>query len=249
MNFTMKILAVSVLLVAMMALALATEAPPQAEAAAVTEAPVKEDEAADDSSNEAADDSSSEAADDSSNEAADDSSNEEAADDSSNEEEADDSSNEETESEDEEGEEAESTEGEKTHEVAKRSCRCRCRGGGWRRYGKIYYRYFSSSRTWARAQYYCRAIGGNLASVHSTYENNVIRAVARNRAVWIGFSDAQQNGYWFWSDGTRFNYQKWCSGQPDNSGRKQHCAYKRGTCWDDVSCSSRLPFVCVRRRC
>ncbi|XP_027143949.1 galactose-specific lectin nattectin-like isoform X24 [Larimichthys crocea] len=207
MNFTMKILAVSVLLVAMMALALATEAPPQAEAAAVTEAPVKEDEAADDSSNE------------------------------------------ETESEDEEGEEAESTEGEKTHEVAKRSCRCRCRGGGWRRYGKIYYRYFSSSRTWARAQYYCRAIGGNLASVHSTYENNVIRAVARNRAVWIGFSDAQQNGYWFWSDGTRFNYQKWCSGQPDNSGRKQHCAYKRGTCWDDVSCSSRLPFVCVRRRC
>ncbi|XP_027143932.1 type-2 ice-structuring protein-like isoform X7 [Larimichthys crocea] len=247
MNFTMKILAVSVLLVAMMALALATEAPPQAEAAAVTEAPVKEDEAADDSSNEAADDSSSEAADDSSNEAADDSSNE-AADDSSSEA-ADDSSNEETESEDEEGEEAESTEGEKTHEVAKRSCRCRCRGGGWRRYGKIYYRYFSSSRTWARAQYYCRAIGGNLASVHSTYENNVIRAVARNRAVWIGFSDAQQNGYWFWSDGTRFNYQKWCSGQPDNSGRKQHCAYKRGTCWDDVSCSSRLPFVCVRRRC
>ncbi|XP_027143933.1 galactose-specific lectin nattectin-like isoform X8 [Larimichthys crocea] len=245
MNFTMKILAVSVLLVAMMALALATEAPPQAEAAAVTEAPVKEDEAADDSSNEAADDSSSEAADDSSNEAADDSSNE-AADDSSSEA-ADDSSNEETESEDEEGEEAESTEGEKTHDVAKRSS-CRCRGHGWCLYRKNYYRYFSSRRTWAQAQYYCRAIGGNLASVHSTYENNVIRAVARNRAVWIGFSDAQQNGYWFWSDGTRFNYRKWCSGQPNNAGRKQHCAYKRGTCWDDVSCSSRLPFVCTRRR-
>ncbi|XP_027143950.1 galactose-specific lectin nattectin-like isoform X25 [Larimichthys crocea] len=205
MNFTMKILAVSVLLVAMMALALATEAPPEAEAAAVTEAPVQEDEAADDSSNK------------------------------------------ETESEDEEGEEAESTEGEKTHDVAKRSS-CRCRGHGWCLYRKNYYRYFSSRRTWAQAQYYCRAIGGNLASVHSTYENNVIRAVARNRAVWIGFSDAQQNGYWFWSDGTRFNYRKWCSGQPNNAGRKQHCAYKRGTCWDDVSCSSRLPFVCTRRR-
>ncbi|XP_027143856.1 galactose-specific lectin nattectin-like [Larimichthys crocea] len=201
MNFTMKILAVSVLLVAMMALALATEAPPEAEAAAVTEAPVQEDEAADDSSNK------------------------------------------ETESEDEEGEEAESTEGEKKHYVAKRST---C-PGGWRLEKKIYYRYFGYSKTWAEAEAYCRALGGTLASVHNSHENHMILVVAGTKDAWIGFSDAQQERYWFWSDGTRFDYRNWCGAQPDNAGKKEHCALYRGNCWHDVPCSSRLPFVCTRR--
>ncbi|XP_070849871.1 ladderlectin-like [Chaetodon trifascialis] len=133
------------------------------------------------------------------------------------------------------------------HTVAKRSLRCRC---GWARYGRRCFRYFPVAKTWALAQRICQANGGNLASVHNRYEDLYLRRLTRNRLTWIGLSDAQQERYWFWIDGTRVNYAAWARGQPNNSYRREHCVHMNWSAakrWNDVQCSYRYGFVCAKR--
>uniref|UniRef100_A0A669AZV6 C-type lectin domain-containing protein n=1 Tax=Oreochromis niloticus TaxID=8128 RepID=A0A669AZV6_ORENI len=67
-------------------------------------------------------------------------------------------------------------------------------------------------------------MNANLASVHSLEEYQVIQRVISEASqaserTWIGGSDGQQEGYWFWIDGTRFTYTNWCSGEPTSMER------------------------------
>ncbi|XP_072232974.1 galactose-specific lectin nattectin-like [Leuresthes tenuis] len=103
---------------------------------------------------------------------------------------------------------------------------------------------------------YCQVYSGNLASVQNLYEFRAIQGVAYGRnpqgpAAWIGGSAAEQNGYWFWSDGSRFRYASWCRGKPKNrSGQEcirlnfKNCKTR---CMDDANCRSRNPFICARK--
>ena len=34
-----------------------------------------------------------------------------------------------------------------------------------------------------------------------------------------------KEGTWQWSDGSKFDYQTWYNGQPNNNGGKEHCIY------------------------
>ncbi|XP_011485494.1 galactose-specific lectin nattectin isoform X1 [Oryzias latipes] len=118
------------------------------------------------------------------------------------------------------------------------------------------FRYFSSPKTWAQAESFCRSIGANLASVRNRFENyKLLRLIKKKQGrftpTWIGGSDAQTNGVWFWSDGSNYQYTNWCPNEPNNYHGRQHClqmnfSYRR--CWDDVECWERRPFICVKRR-
>nr|XP_033465979.1 ladderlectin-like isoform X1 [Epinephelus lanceolatus] len=127
---------------------------------------------------------------------------------------------------------------------------------GWSLLGGRCYRYIPTLMTWARAERYCQALGGNLASVHNYrqyywMQRLILSATHSYRQAWIGGSDAQQEHYWLWSDGTSFNYRRWCSGEPNNHGGNQHCLqmnHAAGRCWDDRQCFHRLPSVCARKR-
>ncbi|KAM9424921.1 galactose-specific lectin nattectin-like [Pholidichthys leucotaenia] len=100
--------------------------------------------------------------------------------------------------------------------LVKRSVGC---GGGWTTYhGRCYY-YVSTAMSWPRAERYCQHLGGNLASVHNSWElrviqNMILRRAGYNRRVWIGGSDAQGTDHWFWTDGRPFHYTSWCSESP-----------------------------------
>uniref|UniRef100_A0A3P8U5B6 C-type lectin domain-containing protein n=1 Tax=Amphiprion percula TaxID=161767 RepID=A0A3P8U5B6_AMPPE len=77
-------------------------------------------------------------------------------------------------------------------------------------------------------QSYCLGFGANLASVHSLQQYNWLRSMITavtqgNPDTWIGGSDCQQEGKWFWSDGTPFKYSFWGPGQPDNHDGIQDC--------------------------
>ncbi|MEQ2271043.1 hypothetical protein XENORESO_020587 [Xenotaenia resolanae] len=135
--------------------------------------------------------------------------------------------------------------------VAKRATSC---PGGWTFYNHHCYLYISAAYTWAQAENYCVSQGGNLASVHSSTEYDWLKSFIYSRTyshplIWIGGSDAQQEGNWFWSDGSRFSYKSWCSGMPrTNNGF--NCIlmnYSDCKCWLDYSCSYQSPFVCVRK--
>ncbi|XP_051256190.1 ladderlectin-like [Dicentrarchus labrax] len=117
---------------------------------------------------------------------------------------------------------------------------------------KTYYFYFvPKAMTWADAEKHCQSFGANLASIHNVYDYHVVqhlilRMTHEQKQAWVGGSDAQQEGYWFWSDGTRFVYNNWCSGEP-NDANGQHCLqinFSVKKCWDDVQCHYKLPSVC-----
>uniref|UniRef100_I3K9E3 Ladderlectin n=1 Tax=Oreochromis niloticus TaxID=8128 RepID=I3K9E3_ORENI len=126
---------------------------------------------------------------------------------------------------------------------------------GWTRYGNRHYRYFPYRLDWAHAQRHCQSMHANLASVRNLREYRVIqrviyRATHSYPITWLGGSDAQKEGYWFWIDGTRFRYTFWCRGEPNNLHRREHCMHMNFTgskCMNDIPCNYRYPFVCVRK--
>ncbi|XP_074555316.1 uncharacterized protein LOC141811233 [Halichoeres trimaculatus] len=133
-------------------------------------------------------------------------------------------------------------------DVEKRTCR-------WTRIGRRSYVFIPRPLTWAQAERNCVALGGHLASVHSIWEYNKIRRLINARAkgspaTWLGGSDQRQEGVWRWTDGSSFNFRKWCCGEPNNgAGSNQDCLqvnYSAHKCWDDLWCHHRRPSVCAR---
>ncbi|XP_026009634.1 ladderlectin-like [Astatotilapia calliptera] len=126
---------------------------------------------------------------------------------------------------------------------------------GWSRYGNRYFRYFPFHYRSSGKQH-CQSMHVNLASVHSLGEYRKIQRVIYRSThsypvTWIGGSDAQQERYWFWIDGTPFTYAYWCRGEPNNIGGREYCLHMNWTglkCMNDKSCNYRYPFVCVKKR-
>ncbi|XP_003421379.2 proteoglycan 3 [Loxodonta africana] len=105
-------------------------------------------------------------------------------------------------------------------------------------------------RTFRKAQNICsRCYRGNLASIHSFGSNYRIQLVTSriNQAqVWIG---GILKG-WFrcrrfrWTDGSRWDFGFWASGQPGNGRGRCVALCTRGGRWRRNRCKRRLPFIC-----
>ncbi|KAM8881161.1 type-2 ice-structuring protein-like [Synchiropus picturatus] len=121
-------------------------------------------------------------------------------------------------------------------------------------YGRCYL-YVTTQMSWARAEKHCQDLGGNLASIHSILDYHEIERVIAltyhgSGTAWVGASDAQQEGFWLWSDGTPFHYTNWCPGKPSAHNTYQNCAemqFPGNKCWSDTPCNYNRPFVCTRK--
>ncbi|XP_057700448.1 type-2 ice-structuring protein-like [Corythoichthys intestinalis] len=117
----------------------------------------------------------------------------------------------------------------------------------WTKYNKQCFYYDGTSWTWVEAQARCQSFGGNLASVHSDEEYAFIQTLTQV-PTWLGGTDCQRTGAWFWIDGTPMMYRIWCLLKPDNDLKQ--CCLQMNTgenkCWDDATCSTTLPYVCAR---
>ena len=73
---------------------------------------------------------------------------------------------------------------------------------GWSELETSCFKYVRSEYYWSSAQANCESQGGNLASVHSGEENDFIMdlvlAASHRGMVWIGGSDAANEGQWIW---------------------------------------------------
>ncbi|XP_030609441.1 ladderlectin-like isoform X1 [Archocentrus centrarchus] len=126
---------------------------------------------------------------------------------------------------------------------------------GWTQYCNRCFYYVSQPMIWGDAQRNCQSMKANLASVHSPEEYQVIQKVISDASkasdrTWIGGTDGQQEGYWFWMDGTPLTYANWCPGEPNNSYGKESCMemnFSGNKCMNDEGCSSKFPSVCVGR--
>ncbi|XP_030278852.1 galactose-specific lectin nattectin-like [Sparus aurata] len=125
---------------------------------------------------------------------------------------------------------------------------------GWTRIGSRCFTVQRRSLTMVDAELNCIRLGGNLASIHSYREHILIRGLIRrglhfHARVWIGLTDAVQEGKWLWTDGSRFVFSRWGSGEPNNDRGREDCTeiIFRGEYWNDARCTNRYASVCVRR--
>ncbi|XP_049454403.1 macrophage mannose receptor 1b [Epinephelus fuscoguttatus] len=126
---------------------------------------------------------------------------------------------------------------------------------GWVRVGtrSVCAKFFTGPRadekTWFEARDYCRAIGGDLLSIHSTAE----LLVGRHGKAWIGLRMADPDTGYTWTDGSPLNFQHWQEGEPNNHNNDESCAEfrmyhwdERGS-WNDVNCESFNDWLCQIR--
>ncbi|XP_074479970.1 ladderlectin-like isoform X2 [Sebastes fasciatus] len=125
---------------------------------------------------------------------------------------------------------------------------------GWTGFRGRCFLYVPTPMTWANAERHCQYHGGNLASVQSFNEQHLIQSVILSVThdyplAWLGGSDAQQEGTWFWSDGKPFRFNYWNRGQPDNLKNQDYLLMNFGDQkkFDDQPCSRLKPFVCATK--
>lgn len=85
----------------------------------------------------------------------------------------------------------------------------------------------SSITTWKDAQAYCQSLGGHLATISDSGENDFVYELIKKET---DVSRFRLGGYytsltdsWAWVDGTEFSYTNWSTDQPDNYENKQFC--------------------------
>ncbi|KAM9335352.1 type-2 ice-structuring protein-like [Symphorus nematophorus] len=131
-------------------------------------------------------------------------------------------------------------------QLVKRTITC---SDGWFPINDRWFRFVPRAMTWAQAEENCQSMRANLASIHSLKEYSQIQSLT-DVETWIGGSDAQEGNLWFWTDGRRFNYNNWCTGEPNEAKGNQHCIrinFSAKKCWDDFACSEKKPSLCVRK--
>ena len=120
---------------------------------------------------------------------------------------------------------------------------------------------------WEEASASCSAAGYDFGSIQSTPENDFVSDLMLGSslyfwpeslvgdAIWIGFSDRDDEGVWVWEDGYTGSYTHWAPGEPNDDGG-QDCAYvdvnpsSRDGEWDDSACGEHggdRAFLCTAR--
>lgn len=106
------------------------------------------------------------------------------------------------------------------------------------------------------AQAACLALGANLAVIETAEEQALVATLAVQYPpglpdVWIGASDALQEGTFSWVNLAPVVYDNWRDGEPNDGGNGgEDCAVIEGDTaaneWDDRSCASLYPSICER---
>ncbi|XP_044206534.1 galactose-specific lectin nattectin-like [Thunnus albacares] len=122
----------------------------------------------------------------------------------------------------------------------------------WTRLGSRCFIFRNTAKVFGDAESVCISLGGNLASIHSAEEKSFIRELINKGSgsylrSWIGAHDGVKEGMWMWTDGSRFDYQDWHSGEPNNR-RVENCAEInwQGEKWNDIACGHHRSFVCAK---
>ncbi|XP_013885635.1 galactose-specific lectin nattectin [Austrofundulus limnaeus] len=125
---------------------------------------------------------------------------------------------------------------------------------GWNKYKGRCYVFIADELMWSDAENCCIKKGGNLASFHNYDEYKYIMELVNTetgsyKRTWVGGCDAANEGVWLWSDGSKFDYPHWGTGQPNNAGRSEDCMEINLHGQDnvnDVRCFYKRPFICAK---
>ena len=106
--------------------------------------------------------------------------------------------------------------------------------------------------TWDDARAMAQAQGGDLVTIHSEEENDLVAGLLDGKSAWLGASDdgdripgAFETHYtdnedgWRWVDGSELSYDNWNSGEPNDAGT-ENCLHMRPNAdsWNDEDCDT-----------
>ncbi|XP_028412079.1 C-type lectin lectoxin-Lio2-like, partial [Dendronephthya gigantea] len=118
----------------------------------------------------------------------------------------------------------------------------------WKNFGNVCYSKTTQSATWNNAKERCKSKGGRLARIHSSALNTFLfqTFVTGDINAWIGLKRCK-HGPWCYPYGTRSEYFKWATGQPDNAKGKEDCVamYNTGL-WNDETCTFKKQGICEK---
>ncbi|XP_043940808.1 lectin-like [Protopterus annectens] len=124
-------------------------------------------------------------------------------------------------------------------------------------YGTAITHYVSTPMAFTDAEMYCRRHGtnGHLVSIHDAKLNKLVLHLVKHtrgkspHSTWIGGMRFLKTENFIWTDGSKWDYNSWLPGEPNNLQQKELCSemytadYKPGL-WNDADCTKKNPFVC-----
>ncbi|XP_054707922.1 macrophage mannose receptor 1-like isoform X2 [Uloborus diversus] len=123
----------------------------------------------------------------------------------------------------------------------------------WRDLGgdMCYFFDFEKTVTWYEANFMCMFRGGNLVSIHSKQESDVLHEfiIHTKRELHIGLHRQLQGGKDFaWSDKSELDWINWDSGEPNRD--HENCAeiLTFTMKWNDVVCDLKKGYICSIRK-
>ncbi|KAJ8419188.1 hypothetical protein AAFF_G00006870 [Aldrovandia affinis] len=113
---------------------------------------------------------------------------------------------------------------------------------------KIYKKASKYRKTWFESRDFCRAVGGDLLSIHSDGDLGGGSSVEN---AWIGINALNPNAGFVWSDGSSLSYENWGYGEPNNYNNVELCGeviFYFGKPWNDRHCEFYNNWICQIRR-
>ncbi|XP_035993549.1 C-type lectin domain family 4 member M-like [Fundulus heteroclitus] len=112
----------------------------------------------------------------------------------------------------------------------------------------VYYISYGT-KTWWDSRRYCQERGADLVIVNSREEQNILRRFRQR--LWIGLTDAREEGVWEWVDGTQLNTSYWRPGEPNSIKGLEDCGEIGSSGsennWNDISCNFKNYWICERK--
>lgn len=78
------------------------------------------------------------------------------------------------------------------------------------------FKVYSAALSWIDAEFRCQAEKGHLASIASADNERFLQKATSKVALsnyWLGGARDLQDGAWYWSDGSSWNYTSWATGK------------------------------------
>ncbi|XP_022108619.1 alpha-N-acetylgalactosamine-specific lectin-like [Acanthaster planci] len=134
----------------------------------------------------------------------------------------------------------------------------------WTLYDGHCYRFFGIRKTFHEAESHCQQFTeggeGHLVSIACEEEDDLMfemwesltmspTATSDLNSVWLGLTDASNEGQFVWIDRATVSYTDWGDDEPNDWGNGEDCTTLRfhatkGRFWNDKPCSTELPYIC-----
>ena len=112
---------------------------------------------------------------------------------------------------------------------------------------------YVSRKSWQDAKLHCKSKGGQLASIHSIWEQTLAEKAAEGNDEYVWLGGRKIDGQWQWEDNATWRFENWGSGRSVFTDEYEYLQMYLGEFlegeldrgeWIDYESSETIPFLC-----